>query len=69
MCILHRVGWIIDKLSQCRPIGRASVGTKVVTEVLVIILDRDSGENYSVSQCGKLVNGRVFCSNRGYAVY
>ena len=67
--MLHRVGWIINKSSQCRPIGRASVGTKVVAEVLGIILDRDSGESYSVSQCGKLDNSRVFCSNLGYAVY
>ena len=42
--MLHRVGWITDESIKCRQIEISSVGTKVVAEVLVIMLDRYSGE-------------------------
>ena len=45
--MLHRVGWITDESIKCRQIEISSVGTKVVAEVLVIMLDRDSGETFA----------------------
>ena len=65
--MLDRVRWITNESSQCGQIRVATAGKKVVTEGLLIMLARDSGETSSVSQYENVVDSRVFCWNRGYA--